>query len=191
MGKNTSKLSEVNIKTPGPPLKPDVKPEPKKSQTIVKPVSQGVTKVLVDYLVDFIDKMTEQICQRVPSIPTPIRAFCKALYDTIVGGGSKNSLTKIGAYRLIASFLVEQWLTQAALEETVEYGLVKAYYIEANSHENFKLISYIINKLFRMDEVTFEDINLQPFNKIFDRKKNRVVEFYKELIEIPKVDPMP
>jgi hypothetical protein len=37
--------------------------------------------MVVDYLVDYIEVLADSICQRVPSIPIPIRVFCKAIYD--------------------------------------------------------------------------------------------------------------
>jgi hypothetical protein len=64
--------------------------------------------------VDTIDAMTDQICQRVPSIPLPIRVFCKALYDTIITGPSPSTVSKHGAYRLISFNLIEQWLAKIA-----------------------------------------------------------------------------
>ena len=48
-----------------------------------------------------------------------------------------------------------------------------------------KLMSYIINKIFRLDDSPFEDDVLQPFNQLYERKKAKVLEFYRELIEIP------
>jgi hypothetical protein len=48
-----------------------------------------------------------------------------------------------------------------------------------------KLMSYVINKLFRLDEIVFEDEIMQPFNKLFEKKKQKIVDFYRELVEIP------
>jgi hypothetical protein len=51
-----------------------------------------------------------------------------------------------------------------------------------------KLMSYVINKIFRLDEIGFEDEVLQPFNKLFEKKKQKITDFYRELIEIPEFE---
>jgi hypothetical protein len=48
-----------------------------------------------------------------------------------------------------------------------------------------KLMSYVINKIFRLDDSHFEDDVLQPFNQLYEKKKSKVQEFYRELIDIP------
>jgi hypothetical protein len=48
-----------------------------------------------------------------------------------------------------------------------------------------KLMSYVMNKIFRLDDSPFEDDVLQLFNNLYDKKKNKILEFYRELIEIP------
>ena len=75
--------------------------------------------------------MTDQICQRVPSIPLSIRVYCKAIYDTIIKGHdhSDPTVSKHGAYRMIALNLIEQWLAKIAFSDTVIHGLAKTYYI--------------------------------------------------------------
>jgi hypothetical protein len=51
-----------------------------------------------------------------------------------------------------------------------------------------KLMSYVINKIFRLDDINFEDEVLHPFNKLYDKKRQKIHDFYKELIEIPKFE---
>ena len=70
----------------------------------------------------------------------------------------------------------------------VEYGFCKSYYIQPNVLENMKLMSHVINKIFRFDEIVFKDEVMQPFNKIFEKKKLKIVDFYRELIDIPKFE---
>lgn len=67
----------------------------------------GNTTSLINYIVDTIDAMTDQICQRVPSIPLTIRAFCKAIYD-------QNKSDRVKANRIIASYVIEKWLSRVA-----------------------------------------------------------------------------
>jgi hypothetical protein len=54
---------------------------------------------------------------------------------------------------------------------TVVYGMAKTYYIQGNALQNMKLMSYVINKIFRLDDSPFEDEVLLPFNNLYDRKK--------------------
>jgi hypothetical protein len=51
-------------------------------------------------------------------------------------------------------------------------------------------MSNVINKIFRLDDYPYEDEVLAPFNKLYEKKKNKILEFYKELIEIPEIDQM-
>ena len=92
----------------------------------------------------------------------------------------------MGAYRLIAKYLIEQWLTKIAFEELVEHGLEKTYYIQTNALQNLKLMSNVVNKLFRLEEIIFENEFMHPFNKLFESKKSRIIDFYRELVEIPQ-----
>ena len=78
--------------------------------------------------------------------------------------GSNSNASKMGAYRLIATYLIEQWLAKIAFEEPVEHGLEKTYYIQTNALQNLKLMNFIVNKLFRLDEIIFEEEIMQPFN---------------------------
>ena len=45
-----------------------------------------------------------------------------------------------------------------------------------------KLMSNVINKIFRLDDYTFEDEVLAPFNKLYEKKKSKILDFYSELI---------
>ena len=141
----------------------------------------GNTTSLINYIVDTIDAMTDQICQRVPSIPITIRAFCKAIYD-------QNKSDRAQANKLIASYIVEKWLSRVAFQDMVVYGLKKTYYIQGNAYQNLKLMGHIMNKIFRMDETPYQDEVMHQFNKLYLMKKNKIKEFYRELIDITEFD---
>ena len=51
-------------------------------------------------------------------------------------------------------------------------------------------MSHVMNKIFRLDDSPFEDDVLQPFNQLYERKKPKILEFYRELIEIPDTKDM-
>jgi hypothetical protein len=52
-------------------------------------------------------------------------------------------------------------------------------------------MSFIVNKLFRLDEIIFEEEAMLPLNKLFESKKSRIIDFYRELVEIPKCQVSP
>lgn len=125
--------------------------------------------------------MTDQICQRVPSIPIAIRAFCKSIYD-------QNKSDRAKANKIIASYIIEKWLSKVAFQDMVVYGLKKTYYIQGNAYQNLKLMGHIMNKIFRMDETPYQDEVMHQFNKLYLMKKNKIKEFYRELIDITEFD---
>jgi hypothetical protein len=45
--------------------------------------------------------------------------------------------------------------------------------------------------LFRLDEIVFENEVMLPFNKLFEKKKSKIIDFYRELIEVPKCEVTP
>jgi hypothetical protein len=53
-----------------------------------------------------------------------------------------------------------------------------------------KLMSNVINKIFRLDDYPFEDEVLSPFNKLYEKKKSKILDFYSELINIPEIECM-
>ena len=50
---------------------------------------------------------------------------------------------------------MELWLARVAFDETVLHGLAKTYYMQQNALQNLKLMSYVLNKLFRLDDQPF------------------------------------
>jgi hypothetical protein len=99
-------------------------------------------------------------------------------------------MSKIGAFRLISQHIIEQWLGKIAFDDTVINGLAKTYYIQSNALQNMKLMSHVMKKIFRLDDSPFEDDVLIPFNQLYERKKSKVQDFYRELIEIPDTKDM-
>jgi len=45
-------------------------------------------------------------------------------------------------------------------------------------------MQFTLNKIFRLDDHPFDDEILQPLNKLFDTKKKKVQNFFKELIDV-------
>lgn len=49
-----------------------------------------------------------------------------------------------------------------------------------------KLMGITLNKIFRLDPTPFTDEALVVLNKLYDMKRDRVKNFYEELIELPE-----
>ena len=73
-----------------------------------------------------------------------------------------------------------------AFEDMVIYGFIKTYHLKQNALENMKLMKITLNKIFKLDPTPFSDEALIILNKIYDMKKDRVKNFYNELIELPE-----
>ena len=76
-----------------------------------------------------------------PSIPIAIRAFCKALYD-------KHKPDTAKVMKLVAKYVIEDWLAKAAFEDTVTNGLLKTYFIKPVAASNIQLMGTVIKKFF-------------------------------------------
>ena len=118
---------------------------------------------IVNYLCDLVDSIIDQICQRTPSIPTSIRVFCKALYD-------KNKDAH-QSQKMMAKYIIEEWLAKVAFKDMVLHGLLKTYSINTkknNANRNIKLMGIVLNKLFKLDSRPYDEEVLQPFNRLFE-----------------------
>jgi hypothetical protein len=113
---------------------------------------------MVNYLCDLIESIIDQICQRVPSIPITIRAFCKAIQD-------KNNDAQL-SHEMMAKFVIEDWLAKVAFKELVTHGLLKSYYIRTNADANIQLMGLVLNRLFLPNSPPFEEDVLMPFNTL-------------------------
>lgn len=75
-----------------------------------------------------------------------------------------------------------------AFKDMVVHGLTKTYYVKQNALSNIQLMGIGLNKIFSLDDKPFEDEFLQPLNALFTKKYDKIIAFYKELIDVPKVD---
>lgn len=106
--------------------------------------------------------------------------FCKALFDSNVG-----KIEKKDTYRLISKYVVDQYLSKAALTDTILNGLIKVYAIKKNALANLSLLRIILNQFFMLDPRPYEQDFLEPFNKLLKEKRGAIQLFYQELIDIP------
>lgn len=77
---------------------------------------------IINYIVDTLESILEQMSQRVPSIPITIRVYCKALHDKLEAKGK----SKIEIQRVLAKYVIQDWLGKIAFDDFVVYGLLKA-----------------------------------------------------------------
>jgi RNAse (barnase) inhibitor barstar len=82
------------------------------------------------YIIDTIDALADSLCQKVPSIPMPIRIYCKALYDA----KKKQGMRTHQIHKIISEYIIDNWLAKVAFNETVIYGLLKNCSIKQNLH---------------------------------------------------------
>ena len=90
----------------------------------------------------------------------------------------------------MAHYIIKDWLSRVVFQDMVQYGLIKSFYINIKknyANKNFKLMGIVLNKIFLLDESPFEDEILQPFNKLYQMKKDKIKMFYMELIDIPEI----
>ena len=135
-------------------------------------------------MASIIEQFIDLICKRVPSIPLSIRVFCKAVYDKMVKDGIKVSLI----LKRLSDYVIKQWICNSILNEPVFNGLLKAYQIKSNFAQNLKLITLTLNKIFMLDDSPFTDQIFKPLTHLFESQKQKITNFYLELINVPLIE---
>ena len=59
--------------------------------------------------------------------------------------------------------------------------------MQSNALQNMTLMGLTLNKMFRLDDSPFEDEVLHPLNKLYEDKKSKIINFFKELLDIPAI----
>mmetsp|Transcript_37051 Transcript_37051/g.35774 ORF Transcript_37051/g.35774 Transcript_37051/m.35774 type:complete len:103 (-) Transcript_37051:465-773(-) len=101
-------------------------------------------------------------------MPFIIRIFLKFIYDecyAVLGG--KKSQEHI--YGIVADFLINDWLLRVCFEELNKYGLTKSFFIGTNCKQNLKLLSKVMEAIFKLDyeELRGMDDIFKPFQVLF------------------------
>lgn len=106
-------------------------------------------------MVDIIDVISEQIFDKISSIPYPIRQFCKCLYQALKEKFSKNP----GAQeidnrilRVVSSFLLEKWLLNSVFINLHMEGLIKDFILPKYCTLNLQLMFQILYKTMTQQE---------------------------------------
>jgi len=79
----------------------------------------------------------------------------------------KKGFRTLKIQRVIATYVIENWLGKVAFQDTVINGLLKTCWIKQNAAANIQLMSVALNKLFLQEEAPFTDECLQPLNRLF------------------------
>ena len=150
-------------------------------------------------LIDIADAIMSQLFEKVSVIPYSIRQFCKCLYHFAIQKFGSKTVPYERAIKLVAHFLLTQWLLKACFQELHLEGLTKEFYLGAYCKKNLNLVSHIVHKI-----MTFENwevptpanerapneptgpgndlFSIQPDKKI--KNKEKVRGFYKDLLQI-------
>jgi len=58
---------------------------------------------------------------------------------------------------MMAKYIIEDWLAKVAFKDMVLNGLLKTYSIKSNTSKNIKLMGIVLNKLFLLDNLLYEE----------------------------------
>lgn len=105
--------------------------------------------MLFDSMVEIIDVISEQIFDKMTTIPYAIRQFCKCLYqslkDKFVGPKSAQDFD-YRVMRVVSSFLLEKWMLNSIFVNLNMEGLIKDFIMPKNCTLNLQLMFQILNK---------------------------------------------
>lgn len=80
-------------------------------------------------LLDIVDAITAQIFDKVSVIPYSIRQFCKCLYQMTIDKFGRDKVKYEDAVRLVAHYLLKEWLLKACFVNLHIEGLTKEFYL--------------------------------------------------------------
>lgn len=92
---------------------------------------------------EVIEVLSEQIFEKLATIPYIIRQFCKCLYQSC-----KDKFPSEGAnlQRVVGRFLLEKWMLKSAFVTLNMQGLIKEFILPNNCIQNLKLMYTILLK---------------------------------------------
>ncbi len=115
-------------------------------------------------LLDIVDAISTQMFEKVSVIPYSIRQFCKLLFKlTIDKFGGKDQQSAI---RLVAHFLLKNWLLKACFQDLHIEGLTKEFYLANYCRKNLQLTMDILYSI-----MTFQDweVPTPPEQKLIEQ----------------------
>lgn len=86
-------------------------------------------------MLEIIDVISEQIYEKMSTIPYPVRQFCKCLYQAVrekISGRQAQSEFDVRVVRVVASFVLEKWLLKSIFVKLHLEGLIKEFILPKN-----------------------------------------------------------
>ena len=103
-------------------------------------------------LLDIVDAITAQIFDKVSVIPYAIRQFCKCLYQMTIDKFGRDKVKYEDAVRLVAHYLLKEWLLKACFVNLHIEGLTKEFYLGQYCRKNLLLTSDILHAIMTFQE---------------------------------------
>lgn len=112
-------------------------------------------RMLFNSMIEIIDVISEQIFDKMTTIPYVIRQFSKNLYQALKDKfvGSKPSVDfDYRVMRVVSSFLLEKWMLNSIFVNLNMEGLIKDFIMPKNCTLNLQLMFQILNKTMTWQE---------------------------------------
>jgi hypothetical protein len=89
--------------------------------------------MLFNSMIEIVDVISEQIFEKVQTLPYAVRQFCKCLYQALKDKFGKPSTDfDIKIIRVVSSFLLERWILNSIFVNLNMEGLVKDFILSKN-----------------------------------------------------------
>ena len=130
--------------------------------------------------------------ERISVIPYPIRQFCKCIYQMSIDRFGADTISYDKGIKMVAHFLLQEWLLKACFENLHIEGLTKEFYLGAYCKKNLQLTMNILYSIMTYEEWEvptpaneriFSKENLfsmDPDKKL--KQKNHVEAYYRDLL---------
>lgn len=103
-------------------------------------------------LLDIVDAITGQMFERISVIPYAIRQFCKCIFQMSIDKFGSQNVTYEKGIRMVAHFLLDEWLLKACFTNLHIEGLTKEFYLGAYCKKNLQLTKDILYSIMTFRE---------------------------------------
>ena len=90
--------------------------------------------------------------ERISVIPYPIRQFCKCVYQMSIDRFGAEIVGYEKGIKIVAHFLLQEWLLKACFENLHIEGLTKEFYLGAYCKKNLQLTMNILYSIMTFQE---------------------------------------
>ena len=132
--------------------------------------------------------------ERISVIPYPIRQFCKCIYQMSIDKFGAANVSYEQGIRIVAHYLLKEWLLKACFENLHIEGLTKEFYLGAYCKKNLSLTMDILYSIMTYQEwevptpdsegmISKENLfSMAPEKKV--KQKNHVEAYYRDLLQL-------